>query len=64
MTGAEMTMKSSLLVAVLLATVTEIGPVVASGGTVVSNTLVVAESTLAVVPLNFMMLLAGVALKF
>jgi hypothetical protein len=50
-------------VAVFAPTVTLIGPVVAPLGTVAVNTVVDAVSTVAVVPLNFTVFDAGVALK-
>lgn len=56
--------KSSILVAVLLPTVTEIFPVVAPIGTVVVMLVAVLALTLAIVPLNLTTLFTGVVLKF
>ena len=48
----------------VIATVTLMGPVVASAGTAVVSWFVVAAVTMAVMPLNFTVLAVGVALKF
>ena len=57
-------MKLVAEVAVFPLTVTEIGPVVAPDGTVTTRLDVVAEVTVAAVPLNDTVLDEGVALKF
>lgn len=57
------TVNDAVLVTVTPATVTLIVPVVAPAGTVVVNTVVEAVATVAVVPLNFTVFDAGVALK-
>jgi hypothetical protein len=54
---------AAALVAVMPATVTLIVPVVAPAGTVVVSMVVEAVATVAVVPLNFTVFDAGVALK-
>lgn len=64
MVAAVVTVKLVALVAVFPPTVTVIFPVVAPAGTVVVILVVVLAETTAVVPLNFTVLLAGVALKF
>lgn len=56
-------MKSPALVAVLPATVTVMGPVVAPPGTVTIRLVVLPDVTAAVVPLNFTRLLPGVGSK-
>jgi hypothetical protein len=60
--GGVTTAKLFALVPVCPATVTEIGPVVAPAGTVAVNRVVVADVTVAGVPLNVTELLEGVAL--
>jgi len=62
--GGPTTVKLLPLVAVSPATVTLIVPVVAPLGTVATRLVVVAEVTVAVVPLNLTVLLAAVELKF
>jgi hypothetical protein len=57
------TAKVATLVFVVLPTLTEIVPVVAPAGTVVTICVVVDEVTVAVVPLNFTVLSDGVGLK-
>jgi hypothetical protein len=57
------TVKEAALVAVVAPTVTLMDPVVAPLGTVAVNIVVEAVSTVAVVPLNFTVFEAGVALK-
>lgn len=64
MVAPVVTVKLVALVAVFPPTVTVIFPVVAPAGTVVVILVVVLAETTAVVPLNFTVLLAGVALKF
>ena len=59
----EVTANVSRLVAVAVPTVTEIGPVVAPVGTVVTILFAVAHKTVATVVLNFTVLAAGVVLK-
>jgi len=58
------TVKLLLLVAVCVPTFTVIVPVVAPVGTATVKCVVVAAETVAAVPLNMTVLLAGVALKF
>ena len=58
------TVKLPLLVAVCVPTFTVIAPVVAPVGTATVRCVVVAAETVAVVPLNMTVLLAGVAMKF
>lgn len=62
-TGTGRTAKFVVVVAVDPPTVTEMGPVVAPEGTVTVRELVVAAVTVATVPLNLTVSLAGVALK-
>ena len=59
-----MTTKSTVLVTVTPPTVTEIGPVLASKGTVTLMVVAVLDSTSASAPLNFTILAEGVVLKF
>ena len=63
-TGICSTVKFVAEVAVDVATVTVIGPVVAPEGTLTVRLFAVAAVTVAGVPLNLMVLLPGVALKF
>ena len=60
--GGVTTTKLFVVVTVCPATVTEIGPVAAPVGTVTINFVVVADVTVAGVPLNLTELLEGVAL--
>jgi hypothetical protein len=60
---APVTVKATALVAVLVPTVTLIGPVVAAEGTVATISVWVAEVTAAVTPLNLTVLLVGVVEK-
>jgi hypothetical protein len=62
-TGALVTVKFWLDVTVFAPTSTEIGPVVAPTGTVVTKVVAVADSTAADVPLKRTMLSVGFALK-
>jgi hypothetical protein len=61
---AVVTVKSLADVTVLLLTVTAIRPVVAPDGTVTTSCVAVAETTVAVVPLNVTVLFAITVLKF
>jgi hypothetical protein len=63
MAGVARTVKLEALVAVTPEVVTEIGPVVAPGGTITVNVVEVAPETVAAVPLNSTRLLDGVVLK-
>jgi hypothetical protein len=63
MVGGGITVKLLELVPVRPAAVTVIGPLVAPAGTVVVILVAVLAVTVAIVPLNFTVLLAGVALK-
>lgn len=62
--AAGQTIKLVVLVAVLLNTVTAIGPVLAPTGTVVVMVVVVLAVTVAVVPLNVTVLFAATTSKF
>jgi hypothetical protein len=62
-TGVARTVKGVLDVAVFAPTVTEIGPLVAPAGTVTTRLVVVAETTVATVPLNLTSFAEGVALN-
>ena len=64
MVGVGNTLKLATLVTVTPLTVTEIGPVVAPAGTVVSRLLVLASVTTAAIPLNLTTLFAATGLKF